>query len=267
MRRGTELRTPATASSERGARESGDEESIGGASGETEACPNGSTLLLSGDVKRFFVLLVHTYKRPSSGRYYLATNGGNGGVKVRSELAKPIWIDDCDVAHVLSVGSHGGAVDDAVWSRSEEGGRGMDAELTGARASARRAERVEYRPVGAAAVRCERGGVGEKSRGDGSTDGDGVGTAGRVGDDAQSGEVLAKLVSHVARSQQRAIVEHVLFGKLGLVSRVAVRVVNVEHHDSIALFDGEAIAHHVEALLLTAMRHPERLDLHVRRYG
>jgi hypothetical protein len=63
VRRGTELRTSATASSERVARESGDEESIGGASGETEACPTPFVvvlLLLSGDMKRFVFFVVTT---------------------------------------------------------------------------------------------------------------------------------------------------------------------------------------------------------------
>lgn len=65
MRRGTELRTSATASSERVARESGDEESIGGASGETEACPTPFVVLLlssclSGDMKRFVFFVVTT---------------------------------------------------------------------------------------------------------------------------------------------------------------------------------------------------------------
>lgn len=58
MRRGTELRTSATASSERVARESGDEESIGGASGETEACPTPFVVVVSGDVKRFVFFLL-----------------------------------------------------------------------------------------------------------------------------------------------------------------------------------------------------------------
>lgn len=72
MRRGTELRTSATASSERGARESGDEESIGGASGETEACPTPFVVVVSGDMKRFvFFLLLQrasSIKLPSDER-------------------------------------------------------------------------------------------------------------------------------------------------------------------------------------------------------
>jgi len=203
---GNRAAPPAAGSSERVARESGDEETIDGAHGETDACCAFAFAFAFGFAFGFgfgfgfgFVCWVGRETLQLGGRG--PRTSGNGGVKMRSELAKPICIDDCDVTHVVSVGSHGGAVDDAVWSRSEEGGRGMDAELSGARARARRAERVEYRTVGAAAVGCERSGVGKESRGDGSTDGDGVGTAGRVGDDAQSGEVLAKLVSHVARSQ------------------------------------------------------------------
>ena len=39
--------------------------------------------------------------------------------------------------------------------------------------------------------------------------------------------------------------EHVVVGEFRLVSRIAVRVVNVQHHDRVALFHGETLTHFI----------------------
>jgi hypothetical protein len=97
--------------------------------------------------------------------------------------------------------------------------------------------------IGAATVGRERCSVSKEPSSNRTSNWYRIIAARRIRDDSQSSEMLFQLTAYISSPKQRSMIEHVVARKLCLVSRVTVRVVDVQHHHCVSFFHGKAVAH------------------------